>query len=87
MALLDLQWEPGVYSRVTAGMALQNSCLFSDVRTLFSCKGHLRILPEGWQRNRDASRGKVRDPVSRSSFHSDIGFPINFQEESVIVSF
>ena len=25
--------EHGVYSRVTAGIAIQNSCLFSDVRT------------------------------------------------------
>ena len=33
MYFLELQWEPGVYSRGTAGMAIQNSCLFSDVRT------------------------------------------------------
>ena len=31
---LELQQEPGVYSRVTAGMAIQNSSLFSEVRTL-----------------------------------------------------
>ena len=29
----QLRWEPGVYSRVTVGMALQNSCLFSYVKT------------------------------------------------------
>ena len=34
MVFLELQWEPGLYSRVMVGMALQNSCLFSDVRTL-----------------------------------------------------
>ena len=33
MVFLMLRWEPGVYSRVTAGMAIQNPCLFSDVRT------------------------------------------------------
>ena len=27
-----LQQEPGVYSRVTAGMAIRNSTLFSEVR-------------------------------------------------------
>ena len=32
MVFLELRWEPGVYSRVTVGMALQNSCLFSDIR-------------------------------------------------------
>ena len=33
MVFLELQRDPGVYSRVTAGMAIQNFCLFSDVRT------------------------------------------------------
>ena len=33
MVFCELRWEPGEYSRVTEGMALQNSCLFSDVRT------------------------------------------------------
>ena len=30
---LELRGEPVVYSRLTAGMAIQNSCLFSHVRT------------------------------------------------------
>ena len=30
---LELRQEPGVYSRVTAGMAIRNSTLFSEVRT------------------------------------------------------
>ena len=54
---------------------------------LFSCKGHLGILLEAWQGNSDASCCEVRDPVVISSCHRDIGFPINFQEESGIVSF
>ena len=33
MVFLELRWEPGEYSRVTAGMAIQNSCLFRDFRT------------------------------------------------------
>ena len=33
MGFLKLRQEPGVYSRVTAGMAIRNSTLFSEVRT------------------------------------------------------
>ena len=33
MAFLKFQQEPGVHSRVTAGMAIENSYLFSNVRT------------------------------------------------------
>ena len=33
MGFLELRQEPGVYSRVTAGMAIRNSTLFSEVRT------------------------------------------------------
>ena len=33
MGFLKLRQEPGVYSRVMAGMSLQNLSLFSEVRT------------------------------------------------------
>ena len=33
MGFLELRQERGVYSRVTAGMAIRNSTLFSEVRT------------------------------------------------------
>ena len=33
MGFLELQQERGVYSRVTVGMAIRNSTLFSEVRT------------------------------------------------------
>ena len=33
MGFLELRQEPGVHSRVTAGMAIRNSTLFSEVRT------------------------------------------------------
>ena len=39
------------------------------------------------QVNRDASGGEARDPGSLSSCQRDIGIPINFQEESGIVTF
>ena len=44
-------------------------------------------LLEAWQGNTDASRGEAGDPGSVSSCHSDIGIPINFQEDSGIVTF
>ena len=31
MIFLQLWWDPGVYSRGTAGMAIQNSCFFRVV--------------------------------------------------------
>ena len=34
MVILELPLEPGVYSRVMTRLALQNTCLFSDIRTL-----------------------------------------------------
>ena len=33
MVFLKLRREPGVYSRVKAGVAIKNFCLFSYVRT------------------------------------------------------
>ena len=33
MGFLELQQEPGVYSRVIAGMAIRKSTLFSELRT------------------------------------------------------
>ena len=33
MGFLELRQEPGIYSRVTAAMAIRNSTLFSEVRT------------------------------------------------------
>ena len=45
----------------------------------------LRNLNYAWQDNTDASGGEAGDRVSLSSWHSDIGIPIHFQEESGIV--
>ena len=87
MFFLEVRQERGVYYRVMVKIALQNSCLFTDVRILCSCEIHLRIFLEVWQGNRDASRGGTGDPVSLCSWYRDIGIPISFQEESGIVSF
>ena len=42
MGFLELQQEPGVYSRVTAGMSIRNSSLFIEVRNLSRYEGKLR---------------------------------------------
>ena len=40
-----------------------------------------------WQDDPDASGGEVGDRASLSSFHRNIGIPINFQEESGVGTF
>ena len=47
MVLLELQQEPGVSSEVTTGMALKNSCFFSNVRTPVQLGGTPRDSPRG----------------------------------------
>ena len=42
MGSLELRQEPGVYSRVTAGMSIRNSSLFIEVRNLSRYEGQLR---------------------------------------------
>ena len=54
---------------------------------LCSYEGQLSNLKLAWQDNTDPSGGEVGDQGSLSSFHRDIGIPINFQEESRYISF
>ena len=42
MGFLDLRQEPGVYSRVTAGMSIRNISLFIEVTNLSTYEGQLR---------------------------------------------
>ena len=44
MGFHELRQEPGVYSRVTAGMSIRNSSLFIEVRYLSRYEGHLRTV-------------------------------------------
>ena len=87
MDYLELWQEPGVYPRVTTGMALQNSSSSVTSGLLSSCRGYLGTILEAWQGNRNASRGEAGEPGSHSSCHRHIGVPINFQEELGIGSF
>ena len=87
MGFLELRPEPGVYSLVTAGMAIRNATFFIKVTTPVSLG---RTPPEsklGWQDNTEASGGEVGNQASLSSFHRDIGISINFQEESGLGTF
>ena len=54
---------------------------------LSSYDGHLGKLNYAWQENTDASGGEPGGHASLISWHSYIGIPINFHEESVIVTF
>ena len=52
-----------------------------------SCEGHLGILLEAWQGNRDATRGEAGAPVSLCSCHRDIGFLSIFMRSQALSSF
>ena len=54
---------------------------------LSSYEGHLSNLLDAWQGKLEASQGEVGNRVSLSICHSDIGIPINFQQEPGIVTF
>ena len=54
---------------------------------LSSYDGHLGKLNYAWQENTYASGSEPGSQASLISFHSYIGIPINFHEESDIVTF
>ena len=49
--------------------------------------GHLGKLNEAWSDSTDATEGEAGGQASLISWHSYIGIPINFPEESGIVTF
>ena len=54
---------------------------------LSSYDRHLGKLNYAWQENTDASVGEPGGQASLISWHSCVGIPINFHEESGIVTF
>ena len=54
---------------------------------LSSYDGHLGKVSYAWQENTEAPGGEAGGPASLISWHSYIGIPINFHEESGIVTF
>ena len=53
----------------------------------YSYDGHLGTLTYAWQENTDASLSEPGGQASLISWHSYTGIPINFHEESGIVTF
>ena len=87
MVFLELRREPGVCSRVTAGVVIKNFCFFSDVRIPVWLQWTPQEPKQAWQDNTEASGVEAGDRGSLSSWKSDIGIPIHFQKESGIVTF
>ena len=56
-------------------------------RHLSRYDGYLGNLSEAWRANTDASGGESGGQVPLISYYSYIAIPINFHEESVIVTF
>ena len=54
---------------------------------LSSCDGHLGKLNYAWQENTDPSGVEAGGQASLISWHIYTGIPINFHEESGIVTF
>ena len=87
IVFLEVQQEPGYILELWLEWPVKTRVCSATSGLLSSCGGHLSILLEAWQGNRYASQAVVGDPDILSSCHRDIGIPINFQEESGIVSF
>ena len=86
MVFLELQEEPGVYSRVTAGLAIKNFVYSATSGLNSSYNGHLRYLNKASQDSTDTSGGEAGDRCSLSGWHNDVGIHIHFQEDSGIVT-
>ena len=90
----DVSWDVSSWNRnlgyilqFQRGRPFKTPLCSAKSGLLSSDDGHLRNLNYSWQDNTDASGGEVGDQASLSSFHRDIGIPINFQEESSLVIF
>ena len=75
--ILELQW----------GCPFETPLCSAKSGLLSSYEGHLRNLNKAWQDNTDTAGIELGDQGTLSSFHRDIGIPINFQEESGLVNF
>ena len=69
------------------GRPFENRVCSSRSEPLSSYDGHFGMLSYAWQENTDASGGEAVGQASLISWHSYIGIPINFHEESVIITF
>ena len=86
MVFLELRREPGVHSRVSAGVAINNFCFFSDIRTPLLLRWTPQESKLGWAEQYGRFWGEAGDRGSHSILHSDVGTPFHFQKESGIVT-
>ena len=77
MYILELQW----------GWSFETPVCSAKSGLLSSYDGHHGKLNFAWQKYTDSSGGEPGDQASLISWHSYIGIPINFHEESGIVTF
>ena len=70
-----------------AGLLFKTLVCSAKSGLMSSYEEHFQNLLMVWQCKMDPSRGEAGDPGSLSICHSDIGIPINFQEESGIIMF
>ena len=80
MGFLDLRRNLGYILELQQGWPFENPLCSAKSGVLSSYDTHLRNLSYSWQDSTDASGGDVGDQASLSSFHRDIGIPINFQK-------
>ena len=59
MVFLELRREPGIYSHVMAGMALQSHVCSATSGLLSTCEGQIGILLEAWKCNRVPCQGEL----------------------------
>ena len=69
------------------GWTFETRVCSAKSRLLSNYDGHLGKLNYAWQENTDASGSEPGGQASLISWHSYIGIPINFHEESGIVPF
>ena len=87
MSFLDLRQAPGVYLELLRGWTFETRVCSGKSGLLSSYEEHLGKLNYAWQENIDASVGEPGSQASLISWHIYIGIPINFHEESGIVTF
>ena len=77
----------GYILELQRGWSYETLVCSAKSRLLSSYEGHHTNLNKAWQDNTDASGHEAGDGGSLSTWHNDIGIPINFQEESGIDTF
>ena len=80
-------WNLGYILELCRGLPFKIRVCSLMSGLLPSYDGHFRNLNKAWQDKSDVSGGEAGDRGSLSSWHSDIRIPINFPEESGIVTF